>query len=116
MYLARNVSRSADVESVDGVRGPPDGRVEVSDGDLGDVEREAVAGGNVVGAAVVHAAAVPLALVLVVGKDLLKLRMGENDLYTKYSSKSYIPYKLYFVYKLKKGENDLHSLWCIRDV
>ena len=78
MYLARNVSRSADVESVDGVRGPPDGRVEVSDGDLGDVEREAVAGGNVVGAAVVHAAAVSLALVLVLGEDLLKLRMGEK--------------------------------------
>ena len=47
-------------------------------GDLGDVERQFVRGddGVVVDAvgAVVHAAPVPLALILVLGKDLLRLK------------------------------------------
>ena len=74
--LARDVGGAADVESVDGLAGPAaDGRVEVRHGDLGDVERESVGSDDAVVVdavgAVVHAAPVPLALVLVLGKDLL---------------------------------------------
>ena len=51
-------------------------------GDLGDVEREPVGRDDAVVVdavgTVVHAAPVPLALVLVLGKDLLRLR-AQND-------------------------------------
>ena len=73
--LARDVGGAADVEAVDGLAGPADGRVEMRHGDLGDVEREPVGRDEAVVVdavgAVVHAAPVPLALVLVLGKDLL---------------------------------------------
>ena len=76
--LARDVGGAPDVEAVDGLSALSDGRVEVRHGDLGHVEGEALGGddGAVADAigAVVQAAAVPLALVLVLGEDLLWLR------------------------------------------